>query len=455
MTSRLPVEFTRFFKGNRQRCGNRVQLENQAGLPISHTNPLHVIGGGVNDTFSITLGDTAAIDAFARLRVSNPFTIFDSKQVTDELLDFYWDDQEVSGGGTSSAYDADFAVTILSVSNAVAGKRVRQTMQRFNYQPGKSQMAFITFVMNNSAANITKRVGLFDDDNGIFFENDGGNLSLNIRSSTSGAPVDTSVAQANWNLDKFNGAGESGVTLDPTKAQILFIDLEWLGVGRVRTGFVIDGIPIYAHEFLHANSIASVYMTTPNLPVRYSIENDGAGGASSLDCICSSIVSEGGFEPYGVTRTAGTGRLYIDANTSGTFYALVGIRLKATCLGGLVLLENIDVFVNTNDAFYWELRFNPAVGGVFTYNNLTDSIVQAAVGDTSNNPSTNTVTGGHVLFAGYGSNISREVSAPVRNSLRLGALIDDTPNTIVLCVTPAETHSNLDIAGLINWREVF
>ena len=198
--------------------------------------------------------DSTSIDAFGRWRVSNPTTLFDSKQVHDNQPSF-WDDSEVSGSGTSSTYDGDKAMTQMGVSASTAGKRVRQTFMRFNYQPGKSQLWLMTSVMSAAPSGIIACVGQFDDDNGIFFKVTDGVISANIRTSTSGSAVDTTVNQSSWNGDKLDGTGPSGHTLDPTKCQILFADYEWLGVGRVRMGFVIDGAFIVAHTFNHANSV--------------------------------------------------------------------------------------------------------------------------------------------------------------------------------------------------------
>jgi hypothetical protein len=400
--------------------------------------------------------DGPEIDAFSRQRISNPFTLFDSKQITDQHESLLWDDQEVTGSGTSSTYDQDRASTDLDVSLNTAGKRIRQTKQRFNYQPGKSQLLFITFLMDKTGggSGITRHVGCLDDDNGIFLKDNEGTYQVGLRSNATGSPVDEVINQSSWNLDTMDGNGTSGVTLDFSKTQIFIIDYEWLGVGRVRVGFVIDGLVIYCHEFLNTNSKSVVYMSSPNLPIRYELENDGTGAASDLECICCTVISEGGFEPNGIIRSSGTGRLKIDANTSGTFYALLGIRLKSTCLGGSVFLEKMESVIDSNDRAYWQLLLNPTVAGTFNYSNVTNSIVQEAIGDTTNDPSTNTVTGGILIDQGYISQESSEASVPLKNALKLGAAIDGTQDEIVLCVTPFEGDANLDIAGGLTWREV-
>ena len=148
-----------------------------------------------------------------------------------------------------------------------------------------------------SGSGIITRMGLFDDNNGIFLQRSNNTISLVVRSNVSGSPSDSNYAtQANWNIDKMDGTGLSGLTLDFSKSQILTFDFEWLGVGCVRVGFVVDGNVFYCHQFNHANNITGVYMSTPNLPLRYQIENTGSGIASSIECICCAVLSEGEIE---------------------------------------------------------------------------------------------------------------------------------------------------------------
>jgi len=392
---------------------------------------------------SIQANDSPSIDAFARWRVSNPETIFDSKQIHSNQP-LFWDDQEVSGGGTSSTWSQARASTTIGVSNATAGKRVRQTFQRFNYQPGKSQLIFLTGVLGNQPALVGASMGLFDDNNGIYCINTSGIALVGIRSSASGSVENNTVAQTSWNLDRMDGTGASGVNLDFDKTQIFMIDFEWLGVGRVRVGWVIDGLPIYCHEFNHANSETSVYMSTPNLPLRYEITNTGAGSASTMEHICSSVISEGGSQANGILRHKDSGA--ITGMSAGTVYAVLGIRLKSANLDASVLLENLSVLATTtNDFAHWELRINPTVAGTFTYSDESNSVVQTATG-----ANTNTVTGGTEIDGGYFST-ALPITNTTPNALKLGSKIDGTPDTIVLCARPIT--NNIGVQGSLTWRE--
>lgn len=390
-------------------------------------------------------------DAFGRLRVGNPVTLFDSKQIFDALA-LLWDDQEVSGAGTSSTYDQDRASSLLAVSNVTAGKRVRQTFQRPNYQPGKSQLFYITYVMGAPATGITRELGSFDDNNGLFLRQTVAGLSVVRRSNVTGSPVDEVVAQSAWNLDKLDGTGQSALTLDQTKGQIFCMDFEWLGIGAVRFGFVIDGRVVYCHQSRNANELAAVYMSTPNNPLRYSIENDGTGAVATFETLCSSVSSEGGDHPLGRPNYLPVGNTLVNANVVGTVYALQGIRLKAAALGARVDVVAASMMGVTSDNFEWTLRLNPTLAAPLVYGDVADSVLQSALGE-AGNPSTTTVTAGTILDGGliksFGS--SGSASVDIDSALHLGSAINGDRDEIVLCAMPYSI--NLDVRGGLKVRE--
>jgi len=304
---------------------------------------------------------------------------------------------------------------------------------------------------------ITTRVGCFDGtgvnyltpNNGIFFESDG-TPSWNI--AKNGSTVET-VTQANWNIDPLDGTGPSGVTLDLTATQILIIDFEWLGVGRVRVGFVIEGLVYYCHYFNHSNdpSFTSVYMSTPNLPLRYDIQGDGANDAGSLQHICSTIISEGGQQKTGVLRSVDTGSTHIDANTVNLIYAVKGIRLRSTHLDVTVIPESFSLISETADDFRWSLCLNPTIANTFTYSGLGDSSVEHATGVGGATP--NTISDeGTVIASGYASATQLAVAEALNTALKIGSQIDGTPDELVLAVTPLS--ANADIQGALTFREL-
>lgn len=290
------------------------------------------------------------LDAFGRLRVSEPFTLFDSQNRYAKDPQF---DEALTGSGTSTFLPNESSVK-LEVTTASGDKVVRQSKQVFPYQPGKSLLVLATFTMAAGEENLQQRVGYFNSDNGVFFQQKDDVLSFVIRTYTSGTASDArTITQSNWNTDKLDGTGSSGITLDETKTQILFIDFEWLGVGSVRCGFVINGEFIVAHVFQNANTLTEVYMQTAILPMRYEIEATGAlTGSKSMKQICSSVMSEGGYEQTSqltwvreTTATTGIGT---------SFIPLVSIRLKSTNLGAVVIPNGFN-FMPTSASDYFEV----------------------------------------------------------------------------------------------------
>ena len=385
-------------------------------------------------------------DAFGRMRVSNPQTLADYKQIHDNLP-LYWDESLESGAGITSAHDPNDAATTITSTASTAGLFTRRSFQRFNYQPGKSQLTFMTGVLvaSGGGTGVQTRMGLFDDNNGIFVVYDEGALKFVIRSNQTGTPVDTEVEQSSWNIDHLNGTGRSAHSLDPTKTQILIIDFEWLGVGSVRIGFVINGVVCYAHKFNHANTLDCVYMSTPNLPLTYQMETTAAAAASSMKTICCSVMSEGGVQDLGSTFYASTNGTHVDANAIGTIYAVIGMRLKTTHLGAVVKQVSMSMVSETNDDYEWIVLLNPTVDGTFTYSDLANSACQVARGALAN-----TVTGGTALNGGFAENASG-LTAVLENARYLGSAIDGARDEIVLCVRPLS--ANADIQGALVWRE--
>ena len=394
-------------------------------------------------------GGLGGVDSFGRQRISNPEMIFNNKQIFDNQP-LYWNDVEVSGSGTSTSYSSNTASTTLSVSANTAGKRVRQTYMRFNYQPSKSQLIFMTGVIKKSGGGtgIVSRMGIFDDNNGIFLQRNGNTVSFVVRSSTSGSPSDSnSATQANWNIDKMDGSGLSGINLDFSKSQILIIDFEWLGVGSVRVGFVVDGNVFYCHQFNHANLISGVYMSTPNLPIRYEIENSGSGAASSIECVCSAVISEGGKEDLATNLYISTGHTAI-TGTKNQNNAILGIRLKSAYAGCTIDIVNLAVLMASADIYEWSIVLNPSIAGTFTYSDVTNSALQYAIG----NGSTNIASGGTLLAGGYGNSKSEITGDQLKNLIKLGSSISGTMDTLVLCIYPLGANNVNCYAG-INYRQ--
>lgn len=273
-----------------------------------------------------TAGTTMLTDAFGRERISQPFTLGDYKHVYGLNINFL--DKVVSGG--TITFNPNQSSALLTTTSSVTSSAIHQTKIYHNYIPGKSQLIFSTFCFKAAVTNVTKRTGYYDDKDGIYFEQNGaGILSFCVRTNTSGTPSDTSkTTQANWNVDKCNGTGASGYNLDITKTQFFFIDFTWLGLGRVRCGFLVDGKYIIAHEFKTSNTISVPYMATPNLPIRCEIFNTGVTTGGSFNQICSTVISEAGDSDAG--QDWSTLNTTLRSIAAGATLPIIAIRLTST-----------------------------------------------------------------------------------------------------------------------------
>jgi hypothetical protein len=390
------------------------------------------------------LNDSPNLDAFGRLRISNPISLFDSKNIYDNGI-FFWNYKQRDGQEIFLSNDSSKVASV----TASGGYFVKETYKRFGYQPGKSQLLLFTGVL--SAENdVIKREGVFrslsgDDYTeklaGLYFQAyktsgmaDNESYAWVINNADNLVPSQ-SATQAEWNLDKMDGSGPSGVDLDFSKSQIFVTDFEWLGVGRVRCGFNIDGKTYYCHEFLNANNITGTYMIDPNLPIRYEIRS--TGGTGSMKTICCSLMTEGGADsPAYITRSASLSSSI--SPTVNNRRGLIGIRLRPDRSDAVNEIVTVDILPqidqqNTFGPYKWELvmRPTPAVG-VNWVDVGTSSSIQYAQGS-----ATLQVSGGTVIATGFGNRDTKiELLDPLFNKcVRLGRSLDQIPDELWLVIT--------------------
>jgi hypothetical protein len=396
----------------------------------------------------IGYGDSPAMDAFGRLRASQPHTRFDSSQVYQKDRQF---DEVLTAGGTSTFNPNRSAVQMATTAPGDAVSR--QTYEYVPYEPGKSQLAFLTFVDYQSTADVTSRIGLFDANNGVFLQLDD-QVRFGKRTETSGSPVDTTVVQASWNLDPLDGTGPSGITLDRSKIQIAVFDFEWLGAGRIRAGFVIDGLIIYCHQFLHSNIDDKVWGLTGHLPVRFEITQSGAT-AGQLDHICSTVISEGG-------SLVGEPRSYSEvtplAVTNAQWFPLISLRPKLlyqTLQNRKSLIVNrISVVgTTTNDLIMvqlvWGCTLTAPTWAVNPGNDYAGEIDTAATAS----------TGGIVVAAGQaGDRVAVDLSiedilSKLKVALDTGGAHPTTPFTDILSLQVRSIPASANVVGSMDWVE--
>ena len=411
-------------------------------LPVTVTNTI--------DT--VTTSNPVQLDAFGRFRVSQPLTLFDSShRYKDNNL---W--SSLTAVNATYAFNQNQGLMDLTVTAASGSSVIRETTKVFAYQPGKSLLVLNTFVFAPSATNLRQRVGYFGNDNGIYFQLDDGVISFVERSLVSGNPSnETIVPLSAWNVDKLDGNGPSGFTLDITKAQISWTDIEWLGVGTVRCGFVIDGKFVHCHSFHHANRIASTYITTASLPLRYEITNKAVTDSPrTMKQICSSVISEGGYELRGLQQSVG---LAINAPTElttiGVDYPIITFRLKSDRKDAIVILTALSILGKTTGAYKWKvIASGVTAGGSGTWLNAGgDSAVEYKLDRTS-------ITGGRVLASGYFTT-SNQGSTQVdilKEALFKFQLERDSLNDVdyELSLVVSTDTARANVLGSIDWEEI-
>jgi hypothetical protein len=399
----------------------------------------------------ISFANTPNLDAFGRLRTSTPFTLFDSShRFADNGL---WSTGTATGGTVT--FNANQGLIDLDVTAASGSEVIRETTKVFSYQPGKSLLILNTFVMSPAKTNLRQRVGYYGSQNGLYVQLNNSTLSFVERSLVTGVVTETTVNQSAWNVDKMDGSGPSGITLDITKAQILFMDIEWLGLGTVRMGFVINGNFYVCHKFHHANIITSTYITTASLPLRYEITNTGAtSGASTLKQICSTVLSEGGYQLNGLQQAIG-----IPVTTpknlavAGTFYPVVSIRLKTSPdrLDAIVICTAISVIATSTGHYNWQVIASGTTSGGSWVDAPGNSSVQYNISGTS-------FTGGRILASGFFS-VSNQGSTQVdilkealfKTQLERNGL---TSSPFELTIVMATDNAGGDVLASMDWEEI-
>jgi hypothetical protein len=401
----------------------------------------------------ISFANTPNIDAFGRLRVSEPFTLFDSSHRFDD--NELWSTGTATGG--AATFNAAQGLIDLDVTTSSGSEVVRETTKVFSYQPGKSLLIINTFVMSAAKTNLRQRVGYYGLNNGYYLEQNNTTVSFVERSFVTGSVVNTPVAKASWNVDPMDGSGPSGITLDLTKAQILFMDIEWLGVGTVRIGFIVNGNFYVCHKFHHANLITSTYITTASLPIRYEITNTGAtSSASELKQICSTVLSEGGYQLNGLQQAIGI-PVTAPRNlaVAGTFYPIVSIRLKTSPnrLDAIIICTAISVIATTSGHYNWQVIASGTTSGGTWVAAPSGSSVDYNITGTS-------LTGGRILASGFFSATNQGSTqvdilkeALFKTQLERNALTS-TPFELTIVVASDVGGGGGNVLASMDWEEI-
>jgi hypothetical protein len=386
------------------------------------------------------------------MRISNAYTLFDSShRYADNGL---WSTKVLTGG--TAVFNANQGLVDLSVTSTSGSSVVRETSKVMAYQPGKSLLLMNTFVMADSKVGLRQRIGYFGTANGMYLQLNDNALSLVKRTSVGGSIVDLPEIQSSWNGDKLDGTGPSGLILDITKAQILWMDIEWLGVGSVRMGFVINGRFIVAHTFHHANILASTYITTASLPLRYEIENTAnTAGASTLKQICSTAISEGGYEMRGAQSSIGHAVASpYTLTTNGVDYPILTLRFKNTRADAIVILSALSILPTVNGHYRWKLMSGSVTSGG---GNWLDAGANSSV--EYKTAATTIVTAGRIVASGYVNATNQSASSInlLKEALFQFQLERDSLNSTYYEMTLAvstDASSAGKVLASVDWEEI-
>ena len=383
-------------------------------------------------------------DMFGRIKVSDGYSIFDSSHRYAQNGDF----SDIIETGATVDYLANQSTATLNVTTASGSKVYRESKRVFPYQPGKSLQILQTFVFAPAKTNLRQRVGYFSRQNGFYLEQDGTTISLVKRTFITGSVVETRIPQSQWNVDTLDGNGPSDIVLDLSKAQILFAEYEWLGVGSVRMGFAIDGYFIICHQFNHANHIDTTYMTTATLPIRYEIENTGTtASASTMKQICVSVVSNGGYFRDSHIHTV----VRSTATIGSDFYPLIAIRMASGKTDSVILPNVINLFPTTADDFEYAIVKNPSsiTGG---------SWVAHSSGNVEYNISATAMGSGENLLDGFFGSTNQSASSEesgARNfAYQLGRTNADTPVSDVMVLAAKAVDGSGNMKSSFGWFDL-
>lgn len=397
----------------------------------------------------IRYSDSTDLDAFGRLRTSGVTSLLEYKHVYDNLPLVV--DQVVSGTGATASFDKPNAQVIMTVTGT-NDYIIRQSKSRGIYQPGKGQLVEASFGNFQLETNVIKRVGYFQGAtgapynsgfDGFFLESNGSTGVISFQIWHAGANVLNSPT-ASWSTSDYDVS-----LVDWSKTQLMIADFQWLGVGRIRFGLVIDGLTKVFVTRASVNNDTTVYMQAPNQPIRYEIRSAGSGGTFNM--ICSQISLEG-------TVNNLQKSIFLDNFTARTIassaskYPLLGYRVNSGYGGANLTLSDIQTINVTNATkadFLVTIEVNPVLSSTPTFTNIPNSPIDYAVGTGAQT----VTTSGYRLagFLGSGGSVQVDSFEFKDNVLRPGFNVDGTQDQIWICVQASLNSQDLRTSANISY----
>ena len=389
---------------------------------------------------AVKYSDSPNIDAFGRLRIAAVTNLLDIKHVYDKnplQVD------EVTAGTATSVFSQEYARVRMSTSSN-NDLVIRQTKTHPIYQPGKSQLFEGSFSNFQLETNIIKRVGCFTSTtastynsvfDGFFLESDGTSNTISFQIWRSGTTI-FSASTTTWETNEFDP-----INLNWSNTQLMTVDYQWLGVGRLRFGLALSGQTFYFTEHNCSNNESLVYMSSPNQPIRYEIRQVGTG-SGYLDMICSQVSTEGALNglystvsiPYTATTTMAT---------AGVKYPYIGYRLKESYIGVTSQYDAISILNTSNDNYLLTMEFNPTLSATPTWTDIPNSPFQYSLG----NGTPTITTQGHIMTSliGEAGTSALTTTKLDDNQIRVGSNVNGTRDEMWLCITPL--GANADFLG--------
>lgn len=400
-----------------------------------------------NDTLNPVPISTYADDSFGRIKVAPPHLLFDAS-FQYSLQEKVFIQSEVNGA--TITHDSNRASARLDCSSTVGSRSRIRTRNYFPYSPAFTNTMIGSFCFHGSEANVIKRLGLYDDLNGYFLQVTGSGFELGIRSSISGSTIENVVEQSSWNYDVFDGSGDketnpSGILLDTTKQQIVFLEFQWLGTGRVKFAFVINGVTYTAHEFYHANNLSSLYSQTATLPIQAEIIGNGV--ASFMEFTCCSLASNGANAQHGHLFSASNYTSPKPMPSVGTKYPVISIRKKTGYSDVPVQVLDMNAFSTSNDDFLVQVIHKGTLTGA-AWTSITSSLCEQDTSATA-------IVGGDIIAQFYmkGNLQASDKLEYISKFWDLTLGDDFSGNSEIMTLAAIPLTNNASMYGIVTFKE--
>lgn len=385
---------------------------------------------------------SASYDSYGRLRVTDPAVQYDARFIND--LNPLTTATDTASGGTITR-NTNTSSAELNVTTTDGSKALLQSKEYHHYVPGRTVQFYLAALFSSNSADRTQRLGAFSDDDGLFFEYEDSTLYVVTRTSVSGSPVDTRVAQSSWNIDPMDGTGPSGINLDPEKIQTYICQYQWHGTGTRTWGLAIENRIYYVHQEQTANVGGDPWSTSGDVPIRAEVINTAtAANSATLKLQSMAVLTEGA--EFSAIQSHAISASSERSIGDTTFEPLISVRLKSDYTRATLQIEKAPVISTSNDPIEVRILLNPTLTGASWTSAGTNAIFEYDEDATA-------VSGGEILDLFYlteeGTN-----EASLTNTL-LKVLADYSGTRDILTVAVKSVDTNASVTGGVVMREIF